>query len=96
MREAPTAFRSGPVEHCADACLRALVGAARAAVLKALLEPQTTLTLAATLHLAPSTVSQHLSALVRTGLVERRRDGRCVYYALNERGHVLLALFESS
>jgi DNA-binding transcriptional ArsR family regulator len=77
-----------------DAGLLALVGTRRAQVLEALREPQTTLAMAAALHLAPSTASQHLTALTRTGLLARRRRGRRVYYMLNDRGRELLSLFE--
>jgi DNA-binding transcriptional ArsR family regulator len=31
-------------------------------------------------------VSQHLAALKAAGLVDRRRDGRCVYYRVQPRG----------
>jgi DNA-binding transcriptional ArsR family regulator len=74
--------------------LSALVGVARAGVLLALRRPQTTTSLSALLRIAPSTASEHLTALARTGLVDRRRRGREVYYLLNERGRTLLALFD--
>jgi len=74
--------------------LAALVGVARACVLEALREPQTTATLATSLRIAPSTASGHLTALVRTGLLARRRKGREVYYMLNDRGRSLLALLD--
>jgi DNA-binding transcriptional ArsR family regulator len=75
--------------------LRLLVGATRAAVFEALVEPQTTAEVSASLGLADSSVSRHLTALARTGLVDRKRQGRHVYYVLNANGRRLLALFES-
>ncbi len=36
------------------------------------------------LELAPSTVSKHLSILLHAGLVESRKTGRWVYYAIPE------------
>ncbi len=36
------------------------------------------------LQLAPSTVSKHLSILLQAGLVESRKTGRWVYYAIPE------------
>jgi len=36
------------------------------------------------LGLAPSTVSEHLSLLRRSGFVEERREGKWVFYALAE------------
>jgi len=41
----------------------------------------------AVLRLAPSTVSKHLALLKASGLVEDRRDGRWVHYALAGKGH---------
>lgn len=40
----------------------------------------------AVLALAPSTVSKHLNILKVAGLVEDRRDGRWIHYALTEAG----------
>lgn len=44
----------------------------------------------AVLRLAPSTVSAHLSELRRAGLVQERKDGRWVFYALEDDGRRLL------
>jgi len=63
-------------------------------VLEALSEPQTTSTLAAAVGLAGSSASRHLTALAQTGLIDRVRQGRQVYYALNADGRRFLALFE--
>ena len=35
-------------------------------------------------RLAPSTVSKHMSILIRAGLVHARKDGRWVYYRLTD------------
>ncbi len=41
----------------------------------------------AVLGLAPSTVSKHLAILKHAGLVEDRRDGKWIEYALSEGSH---------
>ncbi|GIF72184.1 helix-turn-helix domain-containing protein [Asanoa siamensis] len=69
-----------------------LLGRGRAAVLDALSRPATTAGLAATLGLAPSTVSEHLAALTAAGVVNRRRAGRRVLYSLEPAGTALLNL----
>ncbi|MFJ6728409.1 ArsR/SmtB family transcription factor [Streptomyces sp. NPDC091281] len=73
--------------------LVALLGARRAAVLRALTLPATTSALARLLGLAPSTVSEQLTALRAAGVVHRRRAGRRVYYGLEPAGEELLGLF---
>ncbi|MFI9746994.1 helix-turn-helix domain-containing protein [Streptomyces sp. NPDC052494] len=70
--------------------LEILIGRSRAGVVRALVVPTTTSDLAATLGLAPSTVSQHLTALVAAGVVRRRRAGVRVLYELDRPGVVLL------
>lgn len=40
----------------------------------------------AVIGLAPSTVSEHLTELRRTGLLEERKEGRWVHYRLNPKG----------
>jgi DNA-binding transcriptional ArsR family regulator len=42
--------------------------------------------LTARFDISQPAVSQHLGALKGAGLVESRRDGRCVYYRVNPRG----------
>ncbi|MEU1328584.1 helix-turn-helix domain-containing protein [Streptomyces sp. NPDC005865] len=69
----------------ADA-LAALVGRPKAALLAALGTPATTGTLARTLGVTPSAVSQHLAVLAACGLVSRARAGRSVLYARTELG----------
>lgn len=72
--------------------LAILIGAGRAAVLRALVEPATTVGLATTLGLAPSTVSEHLATLRAAGVVHRHRSGRRVLYGLEPAGAALLTL----
>jgi len=72
--------------------LAILVGRGRANVLRALSRPATTAGLSATLGLAPSTVSEHLAALLAAGVVNRRRIGRRVLYGLEPAGVALVTL----
>jgi DNA-binding transcriptional ArsR family regulator len=72
--------------------LTILVGRGRASVLRALVRPATTSALARDLGLAPSTVSEHLSALSAAGVVRSHRAGRRVLYALEPAGHALVTL----
>jgi DNA-binding transcriptional ArsR family regulator len=69
-----------------------LVGRGRAAVLRALTRPATTAGLAGELGLAPSTVSEHLTALTAAGVINRRRVGRRVLYGLEPAGTALVTL----
>lgn len=71
--------------------LAILVGRGRAAVMRALVAPTTTTAVASAVGLAPSTVSQHLSALSSAGVVRRKRAGYRVLYELD---HVGVALLE--
>jgi DNA-binding transcriptional ArsR family regulator len=73
--------------------LAELLGESRACVLLSLELPSTTHDLAARLHMAPSTVSRHLTALAGLGLAERARCGLFVAYRLSDRGSSLLELF---
>jgi DNA-binding transcriptional ArsR family regulator len=94
LRARPQVSAASPTSARRDGGrLAALVGARRADVLCVLAEPRTTLAVAAAVGVAPSTASEHLTALARTGLLDRRRRGREVYYALNDRGCALMALF---
>ncbi|MFJ5552784.1 DUF5937 family protein [Streptomyces sp. NPDC093225] len=70
---------SGPVART-PAALARLLGRARADVLCALEEPAATTELARRLGLAPSTVSEHLSALRGAGLLLAHRHGHRVLY----------------
>jgi DNA-binding transcriptional ArsR family regulator len=75
-----------------DAPLELLFGRGRATVLSALAEPASTTALALRLGVSPSTVSEHLAVLSRSGVVMRRRVGRLVLYALTPRGEELVEL----
>jgi len=75
-----------------DNRLAILVGRTRATVLRALARPTTTAGLARELGLAPSTVSEHLTALCAAGVVSRRRVGRRVLYGLDPAGVALVTL----
>lgn len=72
--------------------LALLLGRGRATVLRELVRPATTAGLAGALGLAPSTVSEHLSALLAARVVHRRRVGRRVLYGLEPAGVALLGL----
>lgn len=92
-RGAALLAESGPAPAAtAGDRLAVLVGRGRAQVLRALTRPATTAGLAATLGLAPSTVSEHLTALVAAGVVHRRRVGRRVLYGLEPAGTALVTL----
>jgi DNA-binding transcriptional ArsR family regulator len=75
--------------------LRILVGRARAAVMRGLTAPTTTSTLASSLGLSASTVSEHLSALVAANVVQRRRVGGRVLYELDRTGSALLGYLDN-
>jgi DNA-binding transcriptional ArsR family regulator len=87
----------GPVRAVADPNdrLAILLGRGRATVLRALTSPASTTGLAIALGLAPSTVSEHLSALQAAGVVHRRRVGRRVLYGLEPAGVALVSLLDS-
>lgn len=73
--------------------LARLLGRTRAAVLQELDVPSTTTALAGRLSLAPSTVSEHLSALVTMHVAVRHRKANRVYYGLTSTGRQLLDVF---
>jgi DNA-binding transcriptional ArsR family regulator len=75
-----------------EAPLELLLGRGRAAVLLALAEPASTSALSLRLGVSPSTVSEHLAVLARSGVVARRRAGRLVLYGLTLRGEGLVEL----
>jgi DNA-binding transcriptional ArsR family regulator len=81
----PLRARSG-----GDDRLAILLGRGRAAVMRTLVVPTTTTAVADRVRLAPSTVSQHLSALAAAGVVRRRRSGCRVLYELDRGGFALL------
>ncbi len=67
-----------------------VVGTVRAALLADLSSARCTADLATRHAVAPSTVSYHLSALHRAGLVSRHRDGRHVLYRRTQRADLLI------
>jgi DNA-binding transcriptional ArsR family regulator len=81
----------GDAEASGSNGLEVLIGRSRAAILRTLSGPTTTTTLATSLRLAPSTVSQHLTALTAAGLISRVRVGGHVYYQLDTRGETLVS-----
>lgn len=91
-----TAELSAPPPEPDDPRLDLLLGAGRATVMRALVQPATTTELAQRLSYAPSTVSAHLDVLARAGLVDRHRVRRSVFYGLNETGRSLVALLDDA
>ncbi|XVU26912.1 ArsR/SmtB family transcription factor [Actinoplanes sp. CA-054009] len=85
-----------PTRPLPDDQLAVLLGRGRASVLRALVVPASTTTLATALGLAPSTVSEHLSNLLSAGVVHRRRAGRRVLYELEPAGVALVNLLGDS
>ncbi|MFD8827793.1 ArsR/SmtB family transcription factor [Streptomyces sp. NPDC059605] len=81
--------RDGAAQDRREDRLAILLGRGRASVVRELAEPITTSALADHLGLAASTVSQHLSALVSAGVVQRHRAGTRVLYELNRSGMTL-------
>jgi DNA-binding transcriptional ArsR family regulator len=74
----------------ASAAIEELLGPTRARLLDALRSPATTSALALRFGVTPSAVSQHLTVLHRSGLVDRERSGRRVLYQTSELGLALL------
>lgn len=73
--------------------LSLLLGKGRAQVVRALDGPKTTTSIAETLGMAKSTVSQHLAVLNSTGIVWKQRLGGRVFYQLDQDGLALLRKF---
>jgi DNA-binding transcriptional ArsR family regulator len=71
-------WQPAPTRH--SAALARLLGKTRAALLESLAEPASTSTLARRHDLAPSTVSDHLTALYDARLITRRRHRHAVIY----------------
>lgn len=71
-----------------------LLGRRRTSVLSALQAPKTTRELARDLHIAESTVSHHLKALLRAELAANHRRGRGVIYTLTPFGSELVSRIE--
>jgi DNA-binding transcriptional ArsR family regulator len=81
---------SAEVGSAEPEAVEALLGAPRARLLGALRSPATTSALAHRFGVTPSAVSQHLSVLYRSGLIDRQRTGRSVLYEASELGLSLL------
>jgi DNA-binding transcriptional ArsR family regulator len=90
-----SAVLAGGTRSDAEDGLALLLGRGRAQVLRALGTPATTAGLAASLGLAPSTISEHLSVLVQAGVAYRRRAGRRVLYGLEPAGLAMVSLIGS-
>ena len=72
-----------------------LLGRTCTKVIVALKSPQSTIETAAALRLSPAAASEQITRLWRAGILERTRIGRRVFYALNPKGHALLAALEA-
>ncbi|WP_109507533.1 ArsR/SmtB family transcription factor [Nocardioides speluncae] len=70
--------------------LERLIGRTRTTILAELSVPQTTTALAHSIGLTAATISEHLSVLASSGLVEGSRNGREVRYARTARGESML------
>jgi DNA-binding transcriptional ArsR family regulator len=84
-----TLWRQHPTQ--AGSALAEVLGRTRAVLLSQLDLPMSTTQLATALALSAPTVSAHLHALQRAGIVGSRRDGRSVRYARTRLGDDLLA-----
>ena len=70
-----------------DKLFWALADPSRRAILEALTRGEAAVKeLTARFHISQPAVSQHLAHLKEVGLVDARRDGRCVYYRVRARG----------
>lgn len=87
--EAQLAIPMGAARHPGPR-IAPVLGATRLAILHSLTEPRTTTALAALHHLAPATVSFHLTRLLAADLVHRTRSGRHVHYQHTPRARAFL------
>lgn len=87
--EAQLAVPMSTSDHT-DPRMGPVLGATRLAILRSLAEPRTTTALATLHHLAPATVSFHLSRLLAADLVQRQRQGRHVHYRHTARARTFL------
>jgi DNA-binding transcriptional ArsR family regulator len=71
--------------------LAGVVGRTKARLLRELAAPASTTTLAGRLGAAPSTINEHLKALVAVGLLTNRRTGRSVQYRRSSLGDELVS-----
>lgn len=74
-----------------EAALAEVLSAGRARLLYALSEPMSTSEVAGIANMTVSTASEHLTALRRVALVDRRRDGKRVLHWRSPLGEALLA-----
>jgi DNA-binding transcriptional ArsR family regulator len=90
----PNGHRPGPDHILAGVAgadnLAALLGPTRAAVLRALREPHSTVDLAGTVGISPASASEHAKVLREAYLVETRREGRSVRHSLTPLGSTIL------
>jgi DNA-binding MarR family transcriptional regulator len=80
----------------APASLDALLGRQRAQLLRTVGRPTSNSRLAERLHIVPSAVTHHVTALESAGLVIRHRKGRNVTVRRTPRGEALLALYATA
>ena len=80
----------------ANQALELLLGKGRSEIFLSLETPSSTLELARRLRLAASGVSEHLSVLRQSGLLETHRRGRSVFYSHSSTGIGLLKLFAAN
>ena len=70
-----------------DRIFQALADPSRRAILKSLMRGEAAVKdLTSRFDISQPAVSQHLAALKDAGLVNGRREGRCVYYRVEPRG----------
>ena len=70
-----------------DRVFQALADPSRRAIFKSLMRGEAAVKdLTARFDISQPAVSQHLATLKDAGLVDGRRDGRCVYYRVEPRG----------
>ncbi len=74
--------------------LARLIGPTRATILRTLIDPATTTTLAQLLHRSPGNIADHLSVLRQADLVTGSRNGRSVIYRLTPLGRTIIAQTE--
>lgn len=78
-------MRSAPGDE--GKIFKALADTSRRAIFESLAANEATVKdLTARFHISQPAVSQHLAALKDAGLVDGRREGRCVYYRVDPRG----------
>lgn len=77
-------------QHQAGDPLGMLLGATRAAVLRALRQPRTTTALARQVQISPASASGHATTLRAAGLITSERRGQAVVHQITELGTALL------